>query len=91
MIWAYLVALLEVAREFETNHPGLLILDEPQQQNVNDISFDELLKRLASTKASGQQAIIALSRVSDEMKSWLRKEEQSLVEISGWVLQPLVS
>jgi hypothetical protein len=60
-ICAYLLALLEVARTEKTNHPGLLILDEPRQQNLFWTDFTEVLARAATAKASGQQIIIATS------------------------------
>ncbi|MBK8270678.1 MAG: hypothetical protein IPK83_21180 [Planctomycetes bacterium] len=45
LIWAYLVALWEIARTTRTNHPGVLVFDEPQQQHMKEISFEALLKR----------------------------------------------
>ena len=32
MIWAYLLAMLEVDRKVQTSHLGFLIFDEPRQQ-----------------------------------------------------------
>jgi hypothetical protein len=52
--WAYQLALLEVARAAETNHAGLVIFDEPQQQKTAKISFKKLLDRAALARASGQ-------------------------------------
>jgi len=60
-ICAYLLAILELARATQTNHPGLLILDEPRQQNLVWKHFTEVLSRAAKAKASGQQIIIATS------------------------------
>jgi hypothetical protein len=60
-ICAYLLGLLEVARVAQTNHPGLLILDEPRQQNLVWKHFTEVLSRAATAKKYGQQIIIATS------------------------------
>jgi hypothetical protein len=57
---AYRIALMEVAREFSTNHPGILILDEPRQQSTSPMSFGEVLQRLSECGKYNQQAIIAL-------------------------------
>jgi ABC-type ATPase involved in cell division len=61
VIAAYLTALLELAREFKTNHPGLLILDEPRQQNMKWGHFAKILERLAAAGRHGQQVIVATS------------------------------
>ena len=47
--WAYLIGLLEVSRKFAANHPGLLIMDEPQQQSVEDKDFFSMLQHVADT------------------------------------------
>lgn len=71
LIWAYLVSLLELAREFETTHPGLVVFDEPGQQEVSDASLEALFGRLASTSTHDQQAIIATSKERDQLTSLL--------------------
>ncbi len=48
--WAYLLGLLEVGTQETGNHPGLLILDEPQQQSVEETSFREMLRHAAGEK-----------------------------------------
>lgn len=57
--WAYLVGLLEISQMFACNHLGLLILDEPQQQSVEDKDFFSMLEHAA--KMSNAQIIIATS------------------------------
>jgi hypothetical protein len=69
--WAYLVAFLETARAYETNHPGLLILDEPRQQSTSEISFATLLKRLSNAEEAGQQVIFATSEQLSALKEML--------------------
>ncbi len=48
--WAYLLALLEVGTQPSGNHPGLLIFDEPQQQQVEESSFREMLRHALGEK-----------------------------------------
>jgi hypothetical protein len=48
--WAYLLGILEVGTQKTGNHPGLLILDEPQQQSVEETAFREMLRHAASEK-----------------------------------------
>ncbi len=88
MVWAYLVGLLEMSRDFETAHPGLLILDEPGQQDVSDESLRALFERLASSSQHGQQVIVATSKRSDVVSELLGGVEATLHEIDGYVLKP---
>lgn len=88
LIWAYVTALLEVARTAETNHPGLLVLDEPQQQNVKDLSLTAFVDRASASKQHNQQVILAVSRLPDEFDA-RATVDFALTRIDGWVLQPL--
>lgn len=55
IIWGYLISLFSLGQAFNTNHPGIIIFDEPRQQEANKVSFAELLKDAAeSTKINGQ-------------------------------------
>lgn len=93
MIAAYLTALLELAREFPTNHPGLLILDEPRQQNMKWSHFAKILERLSAASGANQQVIIATSdrpeRVAEvaEQVSFRRVD----VAFEPWLLERLPS
>jgi hypothetical protein len=60
--WAYRLALLEVGRMYDTNHPGLLIIDEPRQQETSTDSLRRFFERAAESAAEGGQIIVALSR-----------------------------
>ena len=71
-IWAYLQGLLELSRQVETNHLGLLILDEPRQQETANISFAEFLKRSSSAARFQQQVIFATSETEENIQEMLR-------------------
>ena len=88
MVWAYSVGLLEMARRFDTAHPGLLVLDEPGQQEINDASLRALFVRLASAAEFGQQVIVATSKPADLVRSFTGGSETSLLESESYTLQP---
>src|SRR5262249_1858758 len=71
--WAYQIGLLELARVADTNHPGILVFDEPRQQETQHISFKSLLQRAASAKQHNQQVIFATSDDSDELSKYLKE------------------
>lgn len=89
VIWAYLVALLETARRHKTNHPGLIVFDEPQQQHMKEISFAALVKRLGPCGQHGQQAIIATSEKRASLDGMLSGVQASVIELPDRALQPL--
>jgi predicted ATPase len=69
MQWAYLLALMEVGQSFSTNHPGILMLDEPQQQSVQEKDFRAMLGYAAGF--GNAQLIIATSDESPSLPSFL--------------------
>jgi hypothetical protein len=88
LVWAYVVGLLEMAREYETAHPGLLVLDEPGQQEIDTKSLEALLHRLARSSAYDQQVIVASSKTPDVMRSLLEGTDAALHQIDGYLLKP---
>ena len=86
-IWAYQSGLLEVARECATNHPGLLIFDEPRQQSTRDVSFVALLKRASESSKFGQQVIFFTSEDEERLQRHLDGLPHTLHAIKGRVIQ----
>lgn len=58
-IWAYTTALLKTSITFNTNHPRLLVFDEPKQQDMSKESFSNFLIELS--KFQEQQVILFAS------------------------------
>jgi hypothetical protein len=88
-IWAYLYGLLEVARRHNTNHLGLLILDEPRQQETAAMSFSEFLHRAATARDASQQVIFATSEESSNLRAMLEGVPHQYVEFEGKILSKL--
>lgn len=88
VIWAYLLGLLEVGEEFDTNHPGLLVFDEPKQQSAKDLSFAALLKRGAGDRTN-RQVIFATSEPLETLNSMLAGVQHTLHIVDGYLLRRL--
>ncbi len=88
-IWAYLYGLLEVARRHNTNHLGLLILDEPRQQETAAPSFSEFLRRAATARDARQQVIFATSEESSNLRAMLESVPHQYVEFEGKIFSKL--
>ncbi len=68
--WAYLLGLLQVGLSLPTNHPGLLIMDEPQQQSVEEGSFRTMIEYAAGLHRA--QIIIATSHERSSIDGFLK-------------------
>lgn len=79
VIWAYLLAFLEVGLHFSTNHARLLIFDEPRQQETNRLSFSALLDRAAYVNAREAQIIFATSEEAETLAGMLRGRPHRLI------------
>ncbi|ATX84523.1 hypothetical protein CU084_14690 [Bacillus velezensis] len=88
MIWAYLISLLELSRDFDSNHLGLLVLDEPRQQSTALESLREFLKDASKSKKYNQQVIFATSEEEGPLKELLNDGdiEHHYIGIYGKIL-----
>jgi hypothetical protein len=89
VIWAYLLGLLEVARNFNTNHPGLLIMDEPRQQSTNEEGLKAFFNRASQSKQYGQQVIIATSETDEVLERCLVNVQHKLKKFDGKIIAPI--
>src|SRR6185312_10583790 len=64
-LWAYFTSLLKTSVTFHTNHPMLLILDEPKQQDMSIENFRSFLQELSQYK-NEQILVFASFENSDE-------------------------
>ncbi|AYC31606.1 hypothetical protein D3880_04000 [Pseudomonas cavernae] len=67
IIWSYLIGLFQLANEYQTNHPGILIFDEPRQQEAKKVSFTALLKAASIASTGKGQIILATSEDEDAL------------------------
>lgn len=89
IIWASLHGMLELSREVRTNHPGVLVLDEPRQQSANRVSFGELMRRASTAGAAGQQVVIFTSEDRESLRTYLHGIEHTYREFDGRILRKL--
>jgi hypothetical protein len=87
IVWSYLLGLLEISREFQTNHPGLLMFDEPRQQAADPVSFQALLRRAANVVAHDQQIIFATSEPEASLNDLLDGLAYEQTNFDGMALE----
>lgn len=85
--WAYLLATFELNRAHQTNHPKLVIFDEPGQQEIDSGSLFAFLKRASTSAQVSGQVIVSTSEplalVQEEMG-----ERAQIIDFPGFILQP---
>jgi hypothetical protein len=89
VIWAYLEGLLELSADFNLNHPGLLIFDEPRQQEAKEMSFRNLLSRASGSLTRDQQVLFLTSEPLSNLEVMLQNIPANLISIEGRVIKKL--
>lgn len=85
-IWGYLLGMMELARTEKTNHPGLLVFDEPRQQSAQKVTFKGLLNRAATSLEGGQQVIFFTSEDPSQLEEGLIGLKHKLINFEGRLL-----
>jgi len=85
--WSFYIALLQVAKQFETNHPGLLVFDEPGQQQMRETDLSSLLAWAANHIARDQQLIITTSQTKERVRDAVRAGKANVHEFDGYILK----
>lgn len=88
--WAYQLSLLELSLNHKTNHPGMLLLDEPRQQSSSKVSFSALLEYAAAHQLGSQQLIVSTSEDFETLTPIMARLECKKTIFEGYVLQPLL-
>lgn len=85
-IWAYSTALLKTSIEFNTEHPRMLIFDEPKQQDISKDSFRNFLVELANFRneqilvfASFENSDASFHEASEDLTFVLNRIEKLLI------------
>ena len=86
--WAYLVATFELQQTYPTNHPGLLIFDEPGQQEIDSGSLFAFLKRAAAAAQDGGQVIVSTSEPLPLVQLEMTQRAH-IIDFPGFILQPV--
>lgn len=87
--WAYQLSLLELATGKPTNHPGMLVFDEPRQQSSSRPSFQNLLARAAGARKRNQQVIFSTSEDLETLEGIIASIDCERVIFPGYILQKL--
>ena len=87
--WAYYLSMLSLSKRKATKHCGLVIFDEPGQQEIQASSLHALLVWAAQNLATNQQVIVATSEPIESLNRVLSGRAAKLISFDGFILQPI--
>ncbi len=90
-IWAYTTALLKTSITYDTNHPRLLVFDEPKQQDMSKDSFKKFLNQLSNFK---EQQVILFASFENSNESFAEATEgltYSINKIDELLIRPITT
>lgn len=87
--WAYQLGLLDVSHKKSTNHPGLVVFDEPRQQEAAETSVAGLLAQASRISGDGAQILIATSEDLSKVRGFLQGVDCQLLVFDGKIIAPV--
>lgn len=87
IIWAYTLALLQLAGQKETVlHGGFVVFDEPRQHEASKLSFMNLVSTASDSKKYGGQVIFATSLDKSELVATCESNSVNLICFDDYIL-----
>ena len=88
-LWAYYTALLKTSVTLRTNHPMLLILDEPKQQDIAIQNFRSFLLELSQFKDQQILVFASFENSDDSFNEATKGLQFNLNRIEGKLIKPM--
>ena len=87
IIWAYTLALMELAsQESDIKHGGFVVFDEPRQHEASKISFANLIDKAAEALDYRGQVIFATSLEKSELLESCKGKQVNLICFDDYIL-----
>ncbi len=87
LIWSYVIAIFKTSKQFSGNHPGLMVFDEPGQQQMAVKSQKQLFEVLSKAKG---QAIVGTSLEPEEIKEMTKNLDLNIIDLGeDYIIKPL--
>jgi len=88
--WSYLLSLLETCSSLSAPHPGVLLIDEPGQQGVEEAALASLYRHALATSLTAGQVFLTTSEPVSKLEEWIGEDAYELVDLgSARLLQRL--
>jgi hypothetical protein len=84
--WAFTLTLLHLTNHFGGNHPKVILMDEPGQQQMNIKSTEQLFYSLSKLEG---QTIIASSLTLEEIKATTQEVNVNIIDLGDeYIIKP---
>ena len=87
--WAYYLALLEVSQRFPMNHLGMIVFDEPGQQQMKELDLASFLDRAAESVRRKGQVVVSTSEDIERVRDSLEGSTATIHNYGGFMIQPI--
>ena len=87
--WAYYLALLEVSQKFPTNHLGMVMFDEPGQQQMREVDLESFLIHAAESVGREGQVVVSTSEPIERVRRSLEGSEATIRNYEGFMIRPM--
>ena len=87
--WAYYLALIEVSQRYQTNHVGMVVFDEPGQQQMKDVDLSTFLAQAAKSVEQQGQVVVSTSENIERVRDSLKGLRATVHNYDGFMIQPV--
>ena len=87
--WAYYLALIEVSQRYRMNHVGMVIFDEPGQQQMKDVDLSTFLAQAARSVEQEGQVVVSTSENIERVRDSLKGSTAIVHNFDGFMIQPV--
>ena len=71
------------------NHMGMLIFDEPGQQQMRDVDLSAFLAQAASSVTQEGQVVVSTSESIERVRDSLKGSTATIHDYDGFMIQPV--
>lgn len=90
--WAYILSLMEACLLNGGAHPGVLLMDEPGQQGVEQLSLGALFNQLLAMSTVAGQVFVTTSEPVERIAEWIGDNGYDLIDLGEeFLLRPLLA
>jgi hypothetical protein len=82
------MSLISLSQTFKTNHLGLVVFDEPGQQQMKDVDLSTLLSWASTNIGRDRQMIVSTSETLARVEESLDGAAANIQPFDGFILKP---
>ena len=89
--WAYYLSLMALSKRARINHLGVVLFDEPGQQQMKDVDLSAFLNWASQNVGSDHQMIVSTSETLERVRESIGDGPATIKSFDGFILKPIES